>query len=236
MPPAHDDGFATPVAAVMCLAIALVVGAGVMRGLSDLRQARAELARTQVEYALDAAHNGAVLAIATSSRPPPYHWRLASLGSAVDVIAEPERFKLSIPALAALDDTTLAALGADDPAATRARLLSQAEPADLPWLGDAAGSPAWRACAPALASKFGISTQPVGQTYGEPEAGRVTGFWRAGETWRIQITRPDGWRDERYVRFTGNGLTPAALLGRRLTRGAKGTGLCTISFEPGAPA
>lgn len=225
-----DAGYATPAAAVISAAISLVVTALVVRGQSDLRLARAELARTQVEYALGSAQNTAMLAIATSSRPPPYRWTISSLGTAVDVVAEPEWSKMSPQAFANLDDAAFATLGAADSAPVRARLNSLVLGPSLAWIADQAASATWRACAPALISVFGRASLPALPAYGEPVSGHQAGFWRAGEVWRVQVTDPEGWRDERIIRFTGNGLNPAAVLGRRLSRGWKGAQTCQNLF------
>jgi len=216
----RDDGYATPAAAVISVALAMVATAGVTRALAELRLARAELARTRTEYALSSAQNAAMLAIATSNQPPPYHWTLPSLGQAIDVVAEPERWKMSLPALAALDDASLTRLGATDPAALR-NALGRSAAGEVEWVADADPGQAWKVCGPALASQFGAAAAPPALAYGDPMAGQKSGFWRAGEVWRIQVTEPDGWRDERIVRFTGNGLAPAAILGRRLSKGWK---------------
>jgi hypothetical protein len=228
-----DGGYATPAAAVICAAISLVVTALMVRGLSDLHLAQAELARTKVEYALGSAQNAAMLAIATSSQPPPYQWTIASLGAAIDVIAEPERPKMSPQAGAKLDDAPLAILGAGDPAVLRAKLAGMTLGPTLLWIADQADSPTWRTCAPSLISEFGQADVIAPPQYGEPVSGRQAGFWRAGEVWRVVVTDPQGWRDERIIRFTGNGLSPAAVLGRRLSRGWKGIETCQKLFDGG---
>jgi hypothetical protein len=233
---ARRDGYATPAAAVITMAIALVTTAGMTRALAELRLSKAEFAKTRAEYAFAAAQNAAMLAIATSNRPPPYHWTIASLGSALDVVAEPERAKMSLAALASLDDAALANLGVADPAALRTRLAQSAGADGLIWVEDGASSPLWRSCGAALASPFGAASQPPPLDYSEPLAGQRAGNWRAGEVWRIQVTAPDGWRDERIVRFTGNGLTPAAVVGRRLSRGWKGDQTCELTLDAAAGA
>lgn len=236
MRPANDDGYATPAATVISAAISLVVTAIVARSLADLHLARAELSRTQVEYALTAAHNAAMLAIATSTRPPPYHWTVANLGSSFDVVAEPERPKMSPQAFAGLSDATIAALGVDDTAVLKDRLSSLSVGSTLSWIEDQDDSATWRECAASVVSPFGARTTLAPPAYEEPVAGKTAGFWRAGEVWRIQVTGTDGWRDERIIRFTGNGLNPAAVLGRRLSRGWKGTQTCQGLFENELPA
>jgi hypothetical protein len=227
------EGYATPAAAMIAMAIAIVTIASVSRATSELRQARAGFDKTQVQYRLAGAHNVALLAIATSNKPPPYRWTVSSLGSPVAVIAEPERAKLSLAAARDLDDDTLDALGVADPGAVRARLAFLPTDDGLPWAADAATSRTWRACAGALISPYGVETRAPRLAYAAPEAGQDDSRWRAGEVWRIAVTDQDGWRDERIVRFTGNGLNPAATIARRLTRGWKEDVACEAVLADG---
>lgn len=224
------DGYATPAATLISMAIAGVVIAGLARSSSEMRLARAELRRSQVEYALAGAHNVALLAIATSNRPPPYAWTIPSLGQAFDVVAEPERPKLSFQAVGALDDATLDRLGAGDREVLRSKLLALNGQGGLAWPADASSAPAWRACAATVISTYGAALTPPSLGYVEPQSGSLDTRWRAGEVWRIAVTDHDGWRDERIVRFTGNGLNPAAVIGRRLTRGWKDPLSCETLF------
>lgn len=221
-----QDGYATPAAAVIAMAIAAVVIAVVARATSELRLARAEFQRTQIQYALAAAHNVALLAIATSNKPPPYRWTVPSLGEAFSVVAEPERPKLSLQAAEGLDDEVLVRLGADDPEALRSALAALQPNDGLVWPADANRALTWRSCAPAFISAYGASEILPTLTYVAPESGKDDSRWRAGEAWRVAVTNDDGWRDERIVRFTGNGLNPAAVIARRLSRGWKETPQC----------
>ena len=230
MPGASDDGYATPAAALISVAISLIAVAVVARSLAELKLARSELARIQVEYHLDGAHNAAMLAISTSSRPPPYQWTFAGLGSAMNVIAEPEYLKLSPTAFSGLEDDVFLGLGVAAPSDVKARLMALRLGPKLTWMADLDSAPDWRTCAPALVSLYGRATTPANWNYSTPESGKQPNFWRAGEVWRIQITTKDGWRDERVVRFTGNGLTPAAVIGRRLSRNLKGERKCENVF------
>lgn len=231
-----QDGYATPAAAVISFAIAIVVATLTVRGTAELGLAKAELAAAQTDYALAAAQNAAMAVIATSSRPPPYRWVVASQGEAVAAVAEPERPKLSLTAAMALDDDALMRLGADDPQRLRHRLASAGQADRLIWTADQESVARWRACAPAYVSPYGAASQMPAQAYGEPEPAQQPGLWRAGEVWRIQVTLPSGWRDERIVRFTGNGVNPVAVLGRRLSRVAKGQQTCEPHLEDTAGA
>lgn len=221
-----QDGYATPAAAVIAMAIAAVVIAYVGRSTSELRLARAEFKRTQIEYTLAGAHNVALLAIATSNKQPPYRWTVPSLGEAFSVVAEPERPKLSLQAAERLDDETLVRLGARSPDELRSALSMLQPKGGLVWPADADKASIWRACAPAFISAYGAAEIPPTLAYVEPESGKDDSRWRAGEAWRVAVTNSDGWRDERILRFTGNGLNPAAVIARRLSRGWKETPQC----------
>jgi hypothetical protein len=220
------DGFATPAAAVICFTLAVVAAATVARSLGELKLAKAELARTDAEYELAAAHQAALISIATGSRPPPYHWTVAAVGKAIDVIAEPERPKMSIVAARDVDDVVLRALGVVDVPAARARLAAMGDTPRLTWVSDVSPSELWRRCASAYISSYGASAQPALLVYNDPLATQQAGLWRAGEVWRISASNAAGWRDERIVRFTGDGLHPAAVLGRRLSKNLKGPQTC----------
>jgi type II secretory pathway component PulK len=63
-----EDGYATPAAALISLAIAVVTAALVGRAVSELRLARAEFSRMSVEYDLASAHQLALLSIAGRSQ------------------------------------------------------------------------------------------------------------------------------------------------------------------------
>lgn len=221
-----QDGYATPAAALIATAIAVVTIAFVSRATTELRLTRAEFKKTQAEYLLAGAHNVALLAIATSSKPPPYRWTIPSLGRAFLVSAEPERPKLSIAAAQGLDDGALDQMGVADPVTLRAKLASLSNVEGLPWAMDADPARGWRACAGALISFYGRADLPPTLAYVEPDPGKDDSKWRAGEVWRVAVTDEAGWRDERIVRFTGNGLNPAAIISRRLSRGWKDNLAC----------
>jgi hypothetical protein len=221
-----DSGYATPAAAVICLAIALVVTGVIARSLSELRLAKAALSRTEAEYAMSAAMDAALMGIFTSDQPPPYRWVQAALGKAYEITAEPERAKLSPSAMADQDDETFAALGVSvaDPVRDRLRLFTLGQ--HLVWISDQADTEGWRRCAATFASPYGAGTSVIIPIYRSPNMGAQSARPRAGEVWRIQARDPDGWQEERVVRFTGDGLNPAAVIDRRFVRASKGQRKC----------
>lgn len=228
-----QDGYATPAAAMIATAIAVVAIAVMSRSASELRLARSDFQKTQAEYLLAGAHNVALLAIATSNRAPPYRWTVPSLGKAFEVTAEPERAKLALASVDALDDELLDRLGVADHAALRAKLAHLPVIDGLPWPADADSAAGWRDCAGALISVYGAADVAPALSYVEPDSGKDDSKWRAGEVWRISVTDEDGWRDDRIVRFTGNGLDPASVISRRLSRGWKDKLACETRLAAG---
>lgn len=221
-----DAGYATPAAVVISFAIAMVVTSVTARAMSELKLAKADLARTQADYALSAAAQAALVAIATSDQAPPYRWTQASLGKAYDMIAEPERLKLSPSAMADQADETFAALGVSDPGPVRDRLRALTVGRHLAWMMDQADATTWKSCAATFVSSYGAATSLQIPSYRQPNAGAQSPHFRAGERWRLRARDPDGWQDERVVQLTGDGLNPAAVIDRRLSRTSKGDRKC----------
>jgi hypothetical protein len=214
------------VAAVISMAIAVVVIAFLGRSITVLRQARAEFQRRQAEYLLESAHNAALLSIATSAQAPPYSWTMIQSDQVFTVVAEPEWFKLSPAAAVRLDDALLDRLGVSDPAILKGTLGRLAARHALFWPADADETSGWKTCAGALISFYGTAVAPPALAYSKPTLGSGGGRWRAGEVWRVMVTSSEGWRDERILRFTGNGLNPASTIARRLSSKWKDSSLC----------
>jgi hypothetical protein len=222
-----DDGFATPAAAAVSLALAMVAAAMTTAAVSELRFAHADLARTQANYALDAAQTRAALGlIATASRGR-LRWMLPDGG---EVLAEPEVDKLDLADAARLDDATLARLGVADPDRLRGRLadLGGADAADI---GMADAAPLWRACARSIVSPIGTATKIVYAAAAAPSSPGVD--WRIGQVWRIRTALASGWVDDPLVRFTGDPLDPAAIVERKMALGGQEGGRCDGIFAAG---
>jgi hypothetical protein len=222
----EEDGYATPAAAIIATAMAAIAAAFVSMAASQARLARADYDRGEAESRLAGAHNVAVLTIATSLRAPPYRWSLTTLSQTFTVIAEPEFTKLGANAAAELDDQLLSQLGVMAPERLRQRLQAMRNGPTLSWTADASDALGWRDCGPSLISVYGGAVSQPHPIYVEPQSGNEDSRWRAGELWRISIADADGWRDERIVRFSGDGLNPAIVVGRRFTRGRKDTTPC----------
>lgn len=219
--PTHGQaGYATVAALGVSLAVALLAGALVLRGVGALKLARADYRRAQAEYALSGQHLLAATKVLNSSGAGRLAWSATGLdGLDVTVLAEPEGPKLSLAAAAALEDKPLVLLGAVDPHQARGRLARLDPASAAPDQVEAADTSAgWRACAASVISPWGgadvMRLGPVQAPNREP------GGARAGQIWRIRATTSDGWTDERIVRLVGQAETPNAVIWRRFGHGS----------------
>lgn len=222
----HDAGYATPLALVVSLALALVATAMVARSTLMLRQARADLSRSQAEHALDGAQLEAAATVVRAGAGAAFRWALSTDLGWTEALAESEAEKLGLAAAADLPEATLARFGVADPAALKARLAAAAAAAPEVDVADLDEAPLWRACGPSLVSPFGAKAAFAPPAYAVPSLGQEDPAWRVGEVWRMRITSAEGWRDERLVRFTGDARRPAAVVARRLTRTDGGERSC----------
>ena len=125
-------GYATVAALGVSLAIALLAGSLVVRGVSALKLARADFRRSQAEYALSGAQMLATRKLLNSSGAGRLAWSAGGLdGRDIAMLAEAEGGKLTLAAAAALDDKALVLLGAADPGQTRSRLAGLRRQRDL---------------------------------------------------------------------------------------------------------
>ena len=131
-------------------------------------------------------------------------WSLSALAGHVDVLAEPEAAKAGYAVAAELTDGELAKLGVADPTAFRARLNGESSSDGVIPIQDLDAAALWQACAPSLISRYGQSETLALAAPQAPNARRFA--WRAGNVWRIRVASPDGWSDDRLVRFTGDTL------------------------------
>lgn len=200
------------------LALSVVAVAVTSASVEALRFERRDLGRTQAEFALAGAQDRAALATIAASGRGRLHWSLPTDDGTVEILAEPERDKLSLSAAADLDETILRKLGATDAQAVKSKLTALAQShAEWNTLSGADPSPMWRACAPTLISPFGEATKPALVKAGPPMQGPLA--WRPGEVWRIRVVSPSGWADDRIVRFTGAPGHPTAVIDRVFGRG-----------------
>ena len=231
-PVSPQDGYATPAAVVISLALAIVATAVSARSIATLKLAQGDLDRTKAEYALAGAQQTAAAAFLAPGQTPSAQWSMNTDIGAVDVLAEPEAPKLSLAAAADLDGSILAKFRVTDPAALRARLKALAEAGDAAAdLEDADAAPLWTACARSLISADGLATAP--RTAPLPAAGSTAqASGHLGEVWRIQVASSKGWVDDRTVRFAGDPLHPAATIRRRFSKGQKGVSQCDAMLRP----
>ena len=227
-----DAGYAAPAAFIVAMGLALVGAAVVDRSVGLLRLSRNDLNLMQTEYVLSGAQLTAAATIVRTQQPPPYHWAIATEVGAADSYAEPEQTKLSLTAASRLDDGFFERFGVASPDALRARLGAAAASGLFTDVGALDGAQLWKLCAPQVISYFGLAdtlgyTPPVEPVLGpgpEPQS------WRIGEVWRISLATPAGWRDQRYMRFTGDASHPAAVVARHLSRGEGDGGRCAVIF------
>ena len=215
--PEKDAGFATPAAAVICLAMAVTVTAVMSLAITALRSARQDLERTQAEFGLAGARLAAVQTLLQSSNVERVRWTLPSDQGPVEVLAEPEAAKLSLKAASDSAASLVALLSVRSPERLASALAGFAAGATLD--GDAiAGadpSPTWRLCAASFISPYGVAQALASDRPAPPRPGPVN--WRLGQLWRLRLTDAHGWSDDSVVRFTGASGHPIAVAARRFT-------------------
>jgi hypothetical protein len=218
---------------VLALALSLVAASLVGRSVGLIRLSRADLKLMQIEDVLSGAQLAAAAAVVRTQQPAPFSWAILTEIGPVDARAEPDKDKLTLAAGAALDDSVFEQLGVSSPAAVRAGLAAAAQSGAMIDVADLDPSALWRACGPRIISAYGAQQT---LTYGTavepvPGPGPLPQSWRVGEVWRISVTTRDGWRDERWVRFTGDATRPAATVERRIIHGEGDRGRCDSIFQ-----
>ncbi|WP_310540381.1 hypothetical protein [Phenylobacterium sp.] len=234
--PNSDQGYATPAAMVISLALALVGSALVARSVQLLRLSKLDLERLQIEYSLSGAQLEAATQVVRSVRPGPFYWTDGAETGWVELRAEPEADKLSLAAAATLSDGTFAAFEVKDPTGLKRALSEASEVGDYVEVADLDAAPLWRACADRVISSFGRQDHLTYTEAQRPQPDPKNASWRIGEVWRLRVTTAAGWRDDRIVRFTGDARHPAAVVVRRLSRGDGGGGLCDATIIAAAAA
>jgi len=230
--PTHDAGYASVAAIGVSLAIAVVVSALMVRGVSSLRLAKADFRRAQAEYALDAASQLAVEQLLNSAGGIRLLWTVtAPGGETVQVLAESEAPKLSLAALVNLSPEALEPLGALNSSEAMDRLsrlsADTATPADVIAVDAATG---WKACAASAISPWGQASALALTPTRPPTADTVIG--PSGQIWRLRTATEDGWTEERIVRLIGRSEQPSAIIWRSFSRRSKGTGPCQTTITP----
>ncbi len=215
-----EEGFATPAATVVSLAIAIVMIAAQARATMALRQAQADYRRSAAEMALDAAQTLAAADLVDGAR--------ASLSSlqldrrTISIRLEAEAAKLSLADAAKQDPGLFSSLGARNPNLVKAGLasLAQIAPVDPARIDTLDPSPKWRACGRSVLSPYGAATAPART----PSPPQVQGH--PGEVWRVLAISSDGWTDDRTVRITGGQTQTARVIYRSFRHEAPGAPSC----------
>lgn len=202
----------------MSLAIAVVASAAMAEAMAELKRSRADFEQAGTEIALDGVALRAEATILDSRRGERFAWTLPSEGGAFEVLAEAEAPKLGLAAAAAAPASSAwVHLGVRDPAQLQVRLANlSSERGASRQIPSADSAPMWRACGRSLVSPWGTSTIPHMAPAAPPAA--ATEIVHIGEVWRLRITAPNGFADDRVVRFTGDPRRPAALVERILYR------------------
>jgi len=227
-----DDGYATPAAIIVSLSLAIVATGVSDRSLAALELARSDFARTRAELALDGALQEAALKLANAPAAAPIRWSASAGRGQAQVLAEPDAPKLSLAAAAALDDATLARIGAGDAEAARSRLQALVDQHDDGGgLASVDGAARWRRCARSWIAADGTQTTLPSPGAPRPQIGAPGGGGRTGEVWRLRASIEDGWVDDRTVRFTGEIDHPARVIERRFFRTSEGSGACDLVSE-----
>src|SRR5690242_18491345 len=94
-----DSGFATPAATMVSLVISLGAAALVQAGLTELKLARADLVKAQIEAALAGAEQQAVISLLSGGTQGAIDMSQSVGGRDVQVLAEPEAPKASVTAV-----------------------------------------------------------------------------------------------------------------------------------------
>ncbi|MGR4866933.1 hypothetical protein [Caulobacter sp. LARHSG274] len=222
----RDGGYASAAALAVSLAVAILAAALVLRGVSALKLARADLRRSQAAYALSGAQVLAATRLVNGARSARLAWSIGGLDDrGVSVLAEAEAPKLRLTEAARLDDKVLALLGADDPAGARAHLaVLDARTATPDAIAAADVGASWRACARSAISPWGVA-EALSLAAAQAPDQDLDGP-RAGQVWRVRATTVDGWTDERIVRLIGRVEKPGAVIWRRFGRTADGGVTC----------
>lgn len=213
-------GFATPAAAVVCLAMATVMSALMLAAAATLRAERSNYHRVQVGYALDAAQSRAAIQILNGRQQGASRWADAGFSTQYEVVAEPELPKLALRRAAKLPDTDFQRWGIASPDRLRAILqqLAAATPQSAHRLWMADPSSLWMMCARTAISPFGAADELKPPAPG-PNTGASAGH--EDQIWRVRIASDDGWVDDRIIRFTGSPTRPIVVAGQWFGHGAQ---------------
>ena len=221
--PNKADGYATAAAITVCLALGLILTALTAQSVLSLRYAQIYLRQTQIDFVLRGVQVKASQVLASASNAGRLEYRTNTSFGSVSVIGEREQDKLPLSHGIALAD--LKRLGVAEPNNLSARLIEASSqkrsPADIEALDP---SRLWKLCAPSLLSAFGTgkTLQLAPPSPPQPSGSQL----KLGEVWRLRARLPDGWTDDRTVRFIGNTNTQAATIWHRLIKQTGDIGQC----------
>ena len=211
------------------MGLAMVAAGLTAASVAELKRARADFAKTKVEYLLAEAQQRAVVDILRNTVDGRLTWKVDTDQGQASLLAEPEYAKASFTAAAKTEDGLLHRLGVQDPYELKARLAeTQLATGAQTWIAELDDAPLWRACTPSVISHYGQG-HDLALARSSPPAGQ--GFsWRPGEVWRVRASL-SGWVDDRIVRLTGDDQGPAVIIERRFGRAGKGDEQCEAVFS-----
>lgn len=211
----NRDGYATVSALVLSLAIALVAAGSLAVAGAELQAARRDYDRMQASADLESVLLLATYQVVTTPGANRLGWIEGWNGSSYDVIAEAESAKLDLEvAPEAIPDEVFERLGVSPD--TAREVLRSVPASDRRGLVEAFPSPAWRSCILSLVSPAGGTRYALADSPSTPERGDPD--WRTGQVWRFRASAPDGWTDDRLVRWSGDGRDPVFVIDRQLYR------------------
>ncbi len=224
-----DSGFATPAAIMLTLVVVLGATALIDMSWTELKLARTDFAKAQIETALGGAEQLAAVSLLSGGNRGVVHLNELVGGRTVQILAEPEMLKASVTAVVSMDDRVFAPLGVPDPQGLKDRLktLTIAQ-AIGPELEQVDVSQQWRACARSLISPFGLGDVLKSLPVGDASDGSAA---PVGQLWRVRASDESGWVDDRVMRLTGDNVHPAATLRRRFWKQDRKGVRCQTVFD-----
>jgi len=226
--PRGPEGFTTPAAVIVTMAIGVVAVAYLGRSIDQLHQEQGRLKDAEDEALLDGASASAALAIRRSEGPGPFRWQIGTTAGSALVLAEPEAMKLPLASLPDMTTGFLSAFDVADPDALKAALH---EPSlDLSAVERLDASSLWRHCLRSFVSPYGFAATPPTAKTSAPSADQPPA--RIGAVWRIVAQSATGWVDDRIVRFMGAKDRQLDIIDRKLYRLKGALTACDEAVQP----
>lgn len=220
----NDEGYATVAATMISLALATIAASVVSLAAAERRSASADYRRARLELALDGLHHKAAIALSIQgSRPATAS--VSDTDTFAAVLAENESAKLDPTVAAELVRSAQLVVPVDQRHALLAALDGPGSAGRKRERMRTALKGTHRRCVLSLIS-------PMGGATSTPTPSAPSGPPAPGDVWRVRLTTPEGWNDDRLVRFTGDPERPVATLDRLFYRETPETTGCANVFAP----